>query len=134
MIESDEARGETLSASVEEQLQTKERLESEARADRRVDEQAMQRTEHRKAEEREEVARHLRDSGATPSDWARDRAAARRKGRDEALLRDWGGRGLPIAGVALALLGIVTGRKLLFAAGVPLILGVLLLRNRLPVR
>lgn len=133
MNENDGPR-ETLSASIGEQLQTKEKLEAEAGADRRVEEQAIRRTERRKVEEREEVASHLEAAGVTPARWSQRRAAARQRGRQEARLRDWGGSGLPLAGIALALLGISSGRKLLLAAGIPLLAGVLLLRRRLPVR
>jgi hypothetical protein len=129
-----EARpGEPLAAPIGEQLRTKDQLDAEAEAARRADAQAQRRTERRKEEERAEVARHLGDA-AEPAGWAHLRAAAAERGREQALLRDWGGRGLPLTGIALALLGVATGRRWLVWAGLPLVAGVLLLRNRLPAR
>jgi hypothetical protein len=123
--------GEPLTAPIGEQLRAKEHLEAEATAERVVDEQAQARTERHKAEERAAVAEHLAAAGAaTPEGWREQREAARARGRAEARARDWGGRGLPLAGIALAIAGLASGRRLLVVIGLPLIAGALLLRNR----
>lgn len=125
---------EPLAASIGDQLRTKDALDARADEEKRADEQAQARVERHKEAERAEVARHL-GAAATPSGWREAREGARERGREEARLRDWGGRGLPLAGIGLALLGFVLRRRWVAAAGmVPLLAGAFLLRNRLPAR
>jgi hypothetical protein len=126
---------ERLTATVGERLGAKEDLERDVERERQAAEGARARLERRKGEERAAVEEHLEPvGGASPSGWRALRERARARGRSEARARDWGGRGLPIAGAALALAGIFFRRRALVLAGVPLLGGALLLRRRIPLR
>lgn len=125
-------REEPLSATIREQLRTKDELEALSAEERAAGEAGRQRVERQKEGERAEVARHLEAAGVAPAEWPAARSAAHARGRAEARLRDWGGRGLPLAGIALALLGFALGRRVLVAVGLPLLGGALLLRRRTP--
>jgi hypothetical protein len=127
-------RGEELSASIGERLEAKERLGREAAEERRAGEVVQERTERKKADEREAVAAHLAATGASAPGWRAARDAARAGGRAEARRRDWTGRGLPAVGVALAAVGLLTGRRAYLVVALPLLAGVVALRRRAPLR
>ncbi len=127
--------GDPLAASIGEQLRSKEQLEAEAQERRHASDQARARTERQKEDERAIVGEHLAAAGAdSPEGWRRAREAARERGRIEARRRDWAGRGLPLAGIALALAGVALRRRALIYAGLPLLAAAFVLRNRLPRR
>jgi len=127
--------GGPLAASIRAQLRAKEQLEEEAQERRRASDRARARTERQKEEQRAIVGEHLAAAGAdSPEGWRKAREAARQRGRIEARRRDWVGRGLPLAGIALALAGVAFGRRALVYAGLPLLAAAVVLRNRLPRR
>lgn len=121
--------GEPLAAAIAEQLRAKSELERRAEAARAADDQAHERVERRKTEERHAVEEHLAPFGAdTPEGWHAAREAARRSGgrarpggAAERAMR--AGTGLPVVPLVAALAVLALPRALRWLVALPLVIG-----------